>query len=255
MATDINKMTYSEQVVKYITDCLMKGELSPGDKVKEVAIAEKLSISRAPIREALQILTQEGLLTSEPQKGKYVTALTSDQILDHYVTAGVLQGAAVSSTIHKFNSVDFGRLDQIVREMGIFAEKGGDIQGIARLDDEFHTLLLSKNENRFLASLAWKFSHRITKSLLFKFWKNIYTSKEIHVRHRRILDTLKQANPWAIEECIREHYLENGRRLSVFGIDKVSAKAGRTAIPMEKQKRRQSLRNREQTHSFRSTKY
>jgi len=218
-------MTYSEQVVKYIRDCILRGELSPGDKVKEVAIAEKLSISRAPIREAFQFLIQEGLLTSEPQKGKYITALSRHEILDNYFAAGVLQGAAITSTLHEFTPDDFQRLEHIVVQMETIADTDGDIEQIARLDDEFHTILLSKNKNKILSSLSWKFSHGITKSLLFKYWKNIYTNLEIHARHKLILDTIKNGNPWEIEECIREHYRENGRRLTVFGIDKTQQRS------------------------------
>jgi GntR family transcriptional regulator, rspAB operon transcriptional repressor len=222
LVMEIIKSTYSQQVVKYIIDCIIRGELSPGDKVKEIAIANKLSISRAPIREALEILTQEGLLTSEPQKGKHITALTSKQILDNYFIAGVLQGAAVSSTIHKFTSEDFQRLDEIVKNMETITCEDAEIEHIATLDDEFHAILLSKNENNLLTDLSWKVSHRITKSLLFRYWKNLYTNKEIHNRHKLILDTVKQGDPWAVEECIREHYRENGRRLFVFGIDKTA---------------------------------
>ena len=63
----IKKLTYSEQVADYIKQSILKGELSPGDQVKEVELSEKLGISRAPIREAMQILAREGLIKSEPQ--------------------------------------------------------------------------------------------------------------------------------------------------------------------------------------------
>merc|ERR1711879_1105419 len=80
----IKKLTYSEQVAEYIKQSILEGELSPGDQVKEVLLSKKLGISRAPIREALQILAREGLIHSEPQKGKYIKSLTSKQIEDSY---------------------------------------------------------------------------------------------------------------------------------------------------------------------------
>ena len=66
------RQTYSGQVVEFIKRCILDGELAPGEQVKEVILSDRLGISRAPIREALQILTQDGLITSEPQKGKYI---------------------------------------------------------------------------------------------------------------------------------------------------------------------------------------
>lgn len=51
------RQTYSGQVVEFIKRCILDGELAPGEQVKEVILSERLGISRAPIREALQILT------------------------------------------------------------------------------------------------------------------------------------------------------------------------------------------------------
>jgi len=72
--------TYSAQVIEYIKDAILRGELNPGDKVNEAHLALRLSISRAPIREALQMLVQEGLIISIPQRGKFITSLTAKEI-------------------------------------------------------------------------------------------------------------------------------------------------------------------------------
>jgi DNA-binding transcriptional regulator YhcF (GntR family) len=102
----IVKQTYSEQVVEYIKDRILKGELSPGDPVKEALIAQKLAISRAPVREALQILAREGLIVYEPQKGKRITALTAKEIRDSYFTGGVLEAAAVAAALPLYTAQD-----------------------------------------------------------------------------------------------------------------------------------------------------
>lgn len=69
---DFTKQTYCNQVTSYIRSLIRKGTLEIGAPVKEAVLSEQLGISRAPIREALQVLVQEGLITSEPQKGKHV---------------------------------------------------------------------------------------------------------------------------------------------------------------------------------------
>ena len=66
------KQTYSEQVANYIRDLILHDKLLPGAPVEEATIAKELSISRAPVREAMQILIREGLLEALPQKRKYV---------------------------------------------------------------------------------------------------------------------------------------------------------------------------------------
>ncbi len=66
---DFKKQTYAIQVSQFIRKMIQEGKLSPGAPVKENDLATFLNISRAPIREALQILPQAGLIVSDPQKG------------------------------------------------------------------------------------------------------------------------------------------------------------------------------------------
>lgn len=82
---DFTKQTYCNQVTSYIRSLIRKGTLEIGAPVKEAVLSEQLGISRAPIREALQVLVQEGLITSEPQKGKHVRQMTGKEIYDSYV--------------------------------------------------------------------------------------------------------------------------------------------------------------------------
>lgn len=91
------KETYSSKAAEYIRSLIRSGTLLPGQPVREALIAEQLNISRAPIREALLILAQEGLICSEPQKGKYVRAMSAQEIYDSYAVAGILEGAGESS--------------------------------------------------------------------------------------------------------------------------------------------------------------
>lgn len=99
------RQTYSGQVVEFIKRCILDGELAPGEQVKEVTLSERLGISRAPIREALQILTQDGLITSEPQKGKYIRKMTRQEIENEYEIGGILEGAGVAAALPLMNHV------------------------------------------------------------------------------------------------------------------------------------------------------
>jgi len=83
---DFKSHTYTDHVVTYIKKSILDGTYKPGMKVKELVISKKLSISRAPIREALQILIKEGLVVWTPQKGKFITELDPKQIRDSYWT-------------------------------------------------------------------------------------------------------------------------------------------------------------------------
>jgi GntR family transcriptional regulator, rspAB operon transcriptional repressor len=211
------KQIYSEQVADYIKQCMIEGELSPGDKVKELTLAGKLKISRAPIREALQILVREGLLTSEPQKGKYIKKLNAKQIKDSYFTGGILEGAAIAQTAHLLTPADFSALEKLIKKMQQLAHKNKGKSLQADIDDKFHKILFSKTDNQFLKELSRRSCHNISKFLFYKYWKNLFTLDEFHSRHQTIFDSVKTDQPWQIEECIRQHYIEIGERMAKYG--------------------------------------
>lgn len=217
-----NLKTYSAQIIDHIKDAMLRGELEPGDKVNEAHLASLLSISRAPIREALQMLVQEGLVVSIPQRGKFITSLTSKEIQDSYFTGGVLEGVAVASQIDQFTDDDFNKLQSIIGQMRQLAENGDNRDKLTPLDNAFHDILLSKTNNNLLVELARRSCRGLSKFLFFRYWCKQFTTKENYERHQEILDVLRTKNPVAIENCIRKHYKEAGERMKKFGSDVIS---------------------------------
>ena len=211
--------TYSSQISEYIKQAILDGELNPGDKVNEVHLASRLSISRAPVREALQMLVQDGLIVSIPQRGKFIAALTSKEIQDSYFIGGVLEGAVVASTIGQFTEEDFNKLQGILEKMKYLSENEGSREDLAPLDNQFHDILFSKTDNSLIVELSRRSCRGVSKFLLFKYWRDIFTTKEVYERHKVILDVLRTKDPVAIEQCLREHYIDAGRRMKRYGIE------------------------------------
>ncbi|MCC8193772.1 MAG: GntR family transcriptional regulator [Deltaproteobacteria bacterium] len=215
----IQKLTYSQQIREYIKECILNGEYTPGDKVNEVDIAGRLNVSRAPVREALQHLAEAGLLVSVPQKGKFITSLTARQIYDSYMTGGILEGAAVASTIHLFTETDFEGMEKLVREMAASAKAPNGIHIIAELDNAFHEHMFSKSDNKLLRSLSRRCCQGLSKFLLYQYWTKAFVPEEIHGRHQFVLDAVRSRDPGRIEQAVRTHYLESGRRMARYGSD------------------------------------
>ena len=102
------KETYSIQAAEYIQNMIRSDRLAPGAAVKEAALAEELRISRAPVREALLLLGQRGLIVSEPQKGKYVRALSA---------AGILEGAGVVQSLRLWTKTQENTFAEVCRRL------------------------------------------------------------------------------------------------------------------------------------------
>lgn len=215
MNLEIKKETYTDLVVDYIKQCILNGTYKPGTKVKELVIAQKLSISRAPIREALQVLIKEGLVVWTPQKGKYITKLNPNQIKDSYFTGGILEAAAVSAALHKYTAKDITKLEKIAEKMREVAEHNEPIETIAALDDKFHKVLFSRIDNEFVVEFCRRSCQGLSKFLLFRYWIKLYTPHEVYHRHKIIIDTLKSGNAAELEKQIRQHYFDAGERMSI----------------------------------------
>ncbi len=215
MNLDIKKETYTDLVVTYIKKCILNGTYKPGTKVKELVIAQKLSISRAPIREGLQILIKEGLVVWEPQKGKFITKLNPKQIRDSYFTGGILEAAAVSTNLHRYTEKDIKKLEAIAEKMRKVAEKDEPVELLANLDDKFHKILVSRIDNELIVEFCRRSCQGLSKFLLFRFWINLYTPHEVYIRHKVLADALKRGDAVELEKQIRQHYFDAGERMSV----------------------------------------
>ena len=213
------KKTYSEQIAEYVKRLILDGALSPGDPVREAVIAEELSISRAPVREALQQLVLEGLVVSVPQKRKHVAALTSAQIKNSYFTGGVLEGAAVAASLERYDATDIAALEDVLQRIKQKVEAGASLSELTPLDTEFHQILFAKIQNDLVIELCRRSCQGISKFLLYKHWRKVYTPQEFYERHKTILDVFKTGDSMAVEQTLREHYLESGRRMARFGVD------------------------------------
>ena len=208
-----NRSTYAHQVHAYIVGLIRDGELPAGASVKESLVAERLGISRAPVREALQELLHKGLLTSEPQKGKAVRSLTPQEIVDSYAVGGVLEAVGVSESLPRWSQNDLEALHAMVERLrercGTSACKGF----FPEFDDSFHASLLQHCENRRLVEMARISCASISKVLLYRQWLEAFTLEEFCERHTAIAAAMASRDAPAVARVLREHYLEVGRRL------------------------------------------
>ena len=213
------KQTYSEQVADYIRNLILNGQLAPGAAVEEAAIAKTLSISRAPVREAMQVLIREGLIDAHPQKRKNVKLLTSKQIKNSYFAGGVLEAASVANALDQYTQKDIAELEKIVDEMETISQKGGSISDQVPLDTKFHDILFSRIDNGLVVELCKRSCQGISKFLLYRHWVKIYTPQEVVERHKIIITALKMKNPDMVEQVLREHYISSGERMAKYGAD------------------------------------
>lgn len=208
--------TYSQQVVEYIKDMLINGELAPGDKITELAIARVLSISQPPVREAMQILASEGIVEIKGKRGKYITKLSPKKVRDSYLSGGILESNVVVRSLDNFTSDHMERLEAIVTSMKESSDNAGSLEDFAKLDMNFHELLFEVADNTVARDLWFRSCQAVGKYFFFKGWCEMHTLQQKYERHLEILNVLKSGDKAQIEDIILEHYTSAGVLISSY---------------------------------------
>ena len=166
--------TYAEQATAYIKQCLLDGTLRPGDPIREGDIAAHLGISRGPVREALQGLLLQGLVTGEPQKARSIRHLTVQEIEDSYCLGGTLEGACIVQSLERWDDAAFAKVRDILEEMERQSKTAPGLAALSQIDDAFHDALLAPCRNRLMVGIARNSCSHISKFLYYKCWDTLF---------------------------------------------------------------------------------
>jgi DNA-binding GntR family transcriptional regulator len=113
------------------------GTLPPGERLVERQLADRLGVSRAPVRDALHLLEQDGLVASTGRRGKMVATLSAQDAWEVYSLRSELEAMALRLAAERATPEAISELETIVAEMHDCAEKG-DAHMLATLDMRFH---------------------------------------------------------------------------------------------------------------------
>lgn len=133
---------------------IFDGAFAPGERLVEASIAQALGISRGPLREALRILEQEGIVTGHPRRGKFVSTMDVRAIDELYTFRKALEIFAVDVVISVATDEGLQRLDGSLDAMRV-AARDMDPMAAARADIAFHGMLYELAEHT-LAQRAWR---------------------------------------------------------------------------------------------------
>lgn len=196
--------TLVDKVIQTVIEGAARGIILPGDRIVEVEVAQKLGISRVPIREALRILESQGLVVNEPYKGIRLTPVTRKRIDDLIEARISLETSAIERAISsgRNGAKDAQLLLTIVNEMELMSVRG-DSYGIGNADTNFHRVLVSLSGNDVLSQLWEMLSRQLT--IIFGLSTLAKPMPEIVGEHRRLVDEFKSGNMSAIAKEIDEH--------------------------------------------------
>lgn len=155
--------TLVDQVIEEIIAAAARGVVLPGDRIVETEVAERLGISRVPVREALRLLESQGVVVSEPYKGIRLTPVTPERI-DHLIEARIaLETAAATRAVRdgRNGPAEAAILAGCIAELELMAARQ-DAYGLGNADTGFHRALLQIGGNGVVAELWETLSRQLT---------------------------------------------------------------------------------------------
>lgn len=160
--TGIKRYTLTDQIIEWLAERIITGDYPPNAPLTEVELAETLGCSRSPLREALRVLAQEGLVEMVPGKGATVSPFEPDAAAEFYDTRALLESAAAGKAVPALSSDDLAKLRRSLEALEQAAE-AGDIAIYQDLNWAFHTQLYNHCPNGTLVDLVrliWRRSLR-----------------------------------------------------------------------------------------------
>lgn len=232
----IKKENYSTQIVRFLCQRIRTGKLRCGQRISEAAIAEECGISRAPVREALQQMENEGIIMPADKRGKRITVVTRESIFQRYELCGLLEGAIAVRVAARARDKVLPQLAALLEQMKEAVSQQADFEDHAQLGTEFHNALVSHEENRLLAELSRTSCRVISKVLMYQKWRTLYTVEELYHRHYSIYAAMKDGDPDGIRQAVQEHYADSAARLAAVCEDVAPAarpRSRKACIPQE----------------------
>jgi DNA-binding GntR family transcriptional regulator len=145
-----------------IRDAIVAGEIEPGAVVRDADLAERLGLSRAPVREAFARLVDDGLLESKPQSYTRVTQVVAAEVRDAAAVVGAMHELVTRIAVPRLFAADIETM-RAANERFAAAVTAGDVDEALHADDALHDVLVRVSGNRAAAATTARYTPLIRR--------------------------------------------------------------------------------------------
>lgn len=205
-----------EKIASELRMQIISGQLEQGTVLSENHIAAEFGTSRAPVRDALKILSNEGLIRLE-RMGVTVLGLNYEDMQELYDVRFLIEGFVIEKLSKVFNEEKASQLNQIVDKMEL-AGKHLNVIDFSQYDMEFHdTMIGYSNHNRVLR--LWESIREIIFAALLVATQNRFDHQPDEVpklvqHHRKIISAIETGDSKHIKQVVKEHYSDTFSTIS-----------------------------------------
>ncbi|MBY5460896.1 GntR family transcriptional regulator [Rhizobium leguminosarum] len=201
----IQRHSVADQVYFDLRTKILSGQIAQGERIVEASIAKSLGISRAPVREAVNRLTEAGLLESRTHYGTSVIQMSTETIRELYAVRNAIEALAIRAVAERHTSEDMKSLRDLIKTMSGFAGNG-DLPGLVDAELEFHEALWRMAKNPYIEKVAGLlFDHlRLALTVDNAGYKNLM---DVAQEHEPLVQAIESGDPHKAAAALTEHIM------------------------------------------------
>src|SRR3954470_20905645 len=190
-------------VYEALRSAIVSTELEPGRQVSENEIAEKLGVSRTPVREALARLRDDQLLQIVPQLGTFVSPISVSGVDDAQFLREALECSAVRLAAERADRGDVAQLNAVIAGQEV-ARDSADPSAFFALDDELHSTLCELSGRPIAWTIVARANGHLNRVRRLSLAEPSYIAEMID-EHKAVVDAVGRGEPDAAEQALRHH--------------------------------------------------
>lgn len=190
-------------VFQTLRKAILTGELKPGERLMEIHLAEKIGVSRTPIREAIHKLELEGLVTMMPRRGAMVAEISETGLKDVLEVRRALDTFCAELASERISSSEKEDLKAACSDFEE-ATRTGDATVIAKADVKFHDIIIGATGNERLVALLNNLAEQIYR-YRFEYIKDESQHEKLIDEHRILMEAILRGDGKAAREAAAVH--------------------------------------------------
>ena len=193
-------------VFNTLRQAILRGELKPGERLMEIQLANKLGVSRTPVREAIRKLELEGLVLMIPRKGAEVADISEKSLKDVLEVREALEELAARLACDKITKEGINRLKEAAQDFRS-ALKSNDITQMAEADVRFHDVICNTTENQKLGQLLNNLREQMYRYRI-EYLKDQHVYEKLLSEHEEIIRHIEKGEKDEAARVVSRH-IEN----------------------------------------------
>ena len=199
-----------ESAVDRLRDMIVQGALAPGAKLNERELCEKLGVSRTPLREALKVLSTEGLVELLPNRGAVVATLTERMVREIFAVMGALEALAGELACRNMTAAQLNEIRALHYQM-LAHHARGELAAYFRCNQDIHLAIVEASGNATLAASYRSLNAHVRRA---RYMANLSQARwdQAVAEHESILEALGNRDAAALQDLLKNHL---GAKLTV----------------------------------------